>query len=175
MSVDQKEGIKVWDPLIRVFHWSLVFVFAIAYITGEDESDIHAYAGYVIAGLIGFRVLWGFVGSAHARFADFIYSPKTIMEYLGSLFGGEPKHYTGHNPAGGIMVVIMLVTLFIVTWTGLKAYGAEGHGPLAEGKARVEVHQISVTVLPEGLSGPYFGFLLATYVTIIFFRPGVNP
>lgn len=122
--------IKVWDPLVRIFHWSLVAFFAAAFLT-EEEGVLHAYAGYAVIGLVLFRIVWGFVGSEHARFKDFVFGPGKIIGYLKSLKGGAPQRHLGHNPAGGIMVVAMLATLLVVTFTGLKAYGVEGHGPLA--------------------------------------------
>ena len=124
--------IKVWDIGVRVFHWSLVAFFAIAYITGEIETeDLHAFAGYVIIGLLAFRFIWGLIGTRYARFADFIYSPAEIIAYLKGLIARHPKHYFGHNPAGGLMVIIMLVVLVAISWTGLELYAVEGHGPLA--------------------------------------------
>ena len=130
--MSDKKQIKVWDILVRIFHWSLVLTFCIAYLTGEEESNRHIYAGYAVLGLISFRLIWGLVGSKHARFSDFIYSPVTIIQYLKELFGKNPKHYLGHNPAGGVMVVLLLISLFIVTISGLKVYAIEeGKGPLA--------------------------------------------
>lgn len=124
--------IRVWDPLVRIFHWSLVLGFTVAFLTGDEEKNAHIYAGYVVLGLISFRVIWGLVGTKHARFSDFIYSPATVIRYLKGLFAFSPGHYRGHNPAGGWMVVLMLITLFAVSWTGMKAYAvAEGKGPLA--------------------------------------------
>lgn len=123
--------IKVWDPLIRIFHWSLVALFATAFLTGEEEGVLHVYAGYAVIGLVLFRILWGFVGSEHARFKDFVFSPGKVIQYLKSLVSGKPERHIGHNPAGGYMVVLMLATLLVVTFTGLKVYGTEGHGPLA--------------------------------------------
>lgn len=132
MSVHrQKNSVKVWDILVRVFHWSLVFLFVVAYFTGDDENQWHIYFGYAIAGLIVFRLVWGFIGSEYARFGNFIYSPGKVVEYLKSLKFSTPKHYLGHNPAGGYMVVALLSMLTITTITGLKVYGVEGHGPLA--------------------------------------------
>jgi len=128
------ESIKVWDILIRVFHWSLVIFFILAYLTGEGEGsteELHALAGYIIIGLLIFRIVWGFIGSKHARFSDFVYSPARIVDYLKSLFTSKPKHFLGHNPAGGAMIILMLISLALASWSGLKAYGAEGKGPLA--------------------------------------------
>ena len=124
--------IRVWDPLIRVFHWSLVLAFTIGYLTGNEENNLHVYSGYAVLGLITFRVLWGLIGTRYARFSNFVYAPKTVIQYLKSLLAKNPKHYVGHNPAGGWMVIAMLLTLFVVTVSGLKVYAIEeGLGPLA--------------------------------------------
>lgn len=128
------DGIKVWDPLVRLFHWSLVLFFVVAYLSGEEESDIHIYSGYIVLGLITFRLLWGFIGTKYARFSNFVRAPKDIIDYLKSFLKGHPKHYLGHNPLGGVMVVTLLISLFMVSYTGLKLYAVEeGLGPLAEG------------------------------------------
>ena len=83
-------------------------------------------------GLIGFRVLWGLVGTRYARFSDFVYSPGAVIQYLKDLAAKKPKRYIGHNPAGGAMVIAMLLCLFVVTVSGLKVYAIEeGLGPLA--------------------------------------------
>lgn len=123
--------VKVWDLPVRIFHWSLVVCFAVAYLTGEESETLHAWFGYIVAALILFRIVYGFVGSKYARFSDFVYSPAAVIEYLKKLFSGSPKHYLGHNPAAGWMVLVLLVSLALTTWTGLEAYAVEGHGPLA--------------------------------------------
>jgi cytochrome b len=132
MTDQQFESKKVWDIGVRLFHWSLVITFVVAYITGEDEGIVHSYAGYFILGLLVFRIIWGFVGCKHARFSDFIFSPKETISYTKSMMSGTPKHYRGHNPLGALMVFALLITLLLTTVSGLKVYGIEGHGPLAE-------------------------------------------
>ena len=130
--MEQNNEIKVWDILVRIFHWSLVITFFIAYFTGEEENNWHIYSGYTVLGLISFRVIWGFIGTKHARFTDFIYSPKTVFQYFKRLLIKHPKRYLGHNPAGGWMVILLLTNLFVVTVSGLKVYAIEeGKGPLA--------------------------------------------
>ena len=124
---------RVWDPLIRIFHWSLVAGFSIAWLTGDDAGDLHIYSGYAVIGLITFRLLWGFVGSRYARFSDFIASPAAVVEYLKGIVSGKPRHYLGHNPAGGWMILALLISIAATSYTGLKVYGLEGHGPLAGG------------------------------------------
>ncbi|WP_298607083.1 cytochrome b/b6 domain-containing protein [uncultured Thiothrix sp.] len=128
--------LKVWDPLVRIFHWTLVLAFATSYLTGdewEEWGSVHEISGYLILGLLVFRIIWGFVGSKCARFSDFIYSPKVVIEYLKSLLSTHPRHYLGHNPAGGWMVMILLACLLATTITGLKVL-ADDHqeGPLAK-------------------------------------------
>jgi len=129
-----KEQIRVWDPLVRIFHWSLVLAFVVAYLSGEEESDIHIYSGYIILGLLVFRLLWGFVGTRFARFSNFIYSPQATVKYVKDMLSGSPKHYLGHNPAGAAMIFALLLSLVVVTYSGLKVYAIEeGAGPLAQG------------------------------------------
>ena len=124
--------IRVWDPLVRIFHWGLVLAFTVAYLSGDEESSLHIYSGYVVLGLIAFRVLWGLIGTRYARFSNFVYSPGTVIQYLKGLVAKKPKHYIGHNPAGGAMVIAMLLCLFVVSVSGLKVYAIEeGLGPLA--------------------------------------------
>ena len=124
--------INVWDPLIRVFHWALVFFFFLAYVTEDDWVTIHSYAGYSIALLIIFRLLWGFIGTRHARFNDFITSPAEVIIYLKRLISGKAKRYIGHNPAGAAMILALLASLSLTVFTGISLYATEGYGPLAE-------------------------------------------
>ncbi|MDT8388707.1 MAG: cytochrome b/b6 domain-containing protein [Thiogranum sp.] len=124
--------IKVWDLLTRVFHWSLATAFFVAYLTEDDWMDVHVYAGYTIAGLIAFRLVWGWTGTRHARFRDFVRPPREVLAYLKDMVLFHPKRYLGHNPAGGAMVMALLVSLLITVLTGVSVYGAEEMaGPLA--------------------------------------------
>ena len=129
--------VAVWDPLVRVFHWSLVLFFSISYITSENEDSlVHPWSGYAIVALLLVRLIWGFVGSKHARFSDFVYGPAEIMSYAKGLMSGTPKRYLGHNPLGGVMVVALLLSLAMTTITGMLHYGIDdGKGPLGSMKA----------------------------------------
>lgn len=132
MSNITNSGIRVWDAMVRLFHWSLVLTFFISYFTGDEENLLHIYTGYAVLGLIVFRLLWGIIGSRHARFSDFLYSPKKVIEYIKGLLSGKPQHYVGHNPAAGWMVIALLISLFVASISGLKVYAVEeGKGPLA--------------------------------------------
>jgi cytochrome b len=130
--MENKQFINVWDIAIRVFHWALVGCFAIAFISSEDSRKLHVIFGYSVLSLVIFRIFYGFVGPRYARFCDFLYPPAQIADYLKGLLIGRPKHYIGHNPAGGFMVAILLLSLLSLTLTGLKAYGVKGHGLLAK-------------------------------------------
>ena len=119
MNTTTTKEVKVWDILIRIFHWSLVIAFFTAYLTEDDFLDIHIYAGYLITGLLVFRIIWGFIGSKYARFSNFVYSFATIKDYLKSLLTTHPKHYLGHNPAGGLMIILLLVSLTFTVSSGI--------------------------------------------------------
>lgn len=134
--------IYVWDRLVRIFHWSLVVLFATSYLTGESESQIHIYSGYAIVALLLGRIVWGFIGSRYARFTDFVYSPKQVLGYVGQIRSGSPAKYLGHNPLGGLMVFALLVTLLTTTFSGLMLYGVEeGKGPFAQVQIDVDRNQ----------------------------------
>lgn len=125
--------VKVWDPLVRVFHWTLVTAFFTAYLTedGEGLLGIHTFAGYTVLGLVLVRLLWGLVGTRHARFADFVRGPGTVLGYLREVLTLHPRRYLGHNPAGGLMIVLLLVSLLATTVFGMAIYAAEEQaGPL---------------------------------------------
>lgn len=132
MAHHESRTVRVWDPFVRLFHWSLVAVFAVAYFTGEEESAVHVYAGYGLLALVAARVAWGLVGTRHARFSDFIYGPRAVLDYLGGMLRGRPSHHLGHNPLGGLMILALLASLFVTGLSGLALQGAEeGEGPLA--------------------------------------------
>jgi len=124
--------VKVWDPLVRAFHWILVIAFFTAYFTEDDFLTLHVYAGYTVLGLILLRLIWGFVGGRYARFSSFVTRPRVAWQYFKDAVLLRAKRYIGHNPAGGAMIVILLISLLLTTVTGLAAYGAsESAGPLA--------------------------------------------
>lgn len=125
------EAIKVWDIATRIFHWSLVVTFFVAYVSGDEEDLIHVYSSYIIIGLLGFRIIWGLIGPRYARFSSFVYGLKPALHYLKSLLTDHPQYYLGHNPIGGWMIILLLVSLIMTSWTGLELYAREGKGPLA--------------------------------------------
>ena len=124
-------AVKVWDPFVRVFHWSLAALFLVAYVTGDEAAQVHVVAGYTIAGLIALRIIWGFVGPRHARFSNFVRSPREVLAYLRDAALFRAPRYLGHNPAGGAMIVALLVMLIGTSITGYMMttdayWGAKG-------------------------------------------------
>jgi cytochrome b len=121
--------VLVWDAPVRVFHWLMVLSFAGAWLSAESERFrlLHVTLSYTMAGLVAFRIVWGLVGSHHARFANFVRGPAAVARYLGALLRGRPEHHTGHNPAGALAIVAMLLLAAAVTasgWAGFEGgYG----------------------------------------------------
>jgi len=126
--------VLVWDAPVRVFHWLMVLSFAGAYLTAESERWrlVHVTLGYTMAGLVAFRVLWGFVGTRHARFASFVRGPAAVVRYLRGLVGGRSEQGAGHNPAGALAIVALLGMTLVVTATGWATYHDVGGGWLEE-------------------------------------------
>jgi cytochrome b len=123
MAIRQKrsERCQVWDVPTRVFHWLMVFGFTTSYLTGEDDrwALTHITAGYMVLGLIIFRLLWGLIGTHHARFKNFICGPKAVVEYMVCLCTKKTRHYTGHNPAGAVAIFLLLLLGLLVTVSGV--------------------------------------------------------
>jgi cytochrome b len=109
---------RVWDAFVRMFHWSLVASFAVAWISGDDWKTLHLWAGYAAAALVAMRLVWGLAGTRYARFSQFVRSPLVVARYLRDVATGREARYLGHNPAGGAMIVALLATL-----TGLCVSG----------------------------------------------------
>ncbi|MCC7217018.1 MAG: cytochrome b/b6 domain-containing protein [Burkholderiales bacterium] len=123
-----KTRILVWDLPVRVFHWLLALSFAGAFLTAESERvrDVHVALGYTFMGLVAFRLLWGAIGSRHARFASFAYGPKAVLAYLASLARRRPVHYAGHNPAGGWAIFAILALGIATAASGYAVYTDAG-------------------------------------------------
>ncbi|NCQ24953.1 MAG: cytochrome B [Rhodobacteraceae bacterium CG17_big_fil_post_rev_8_21_14_2_50_63_15] len=109
---------RIWDPLIRIFHWSLVAAYVVAWLTADEWDRLHEISGYVIVALIAIRLVWGVVGSPYARFAQFVTGPRATLAYLADMAHWTERRYLGHNPAGAAMVLALLLTLSGTALTG---------------------------------------------------------
>jgi cytochrome b len=140
-STDQPTTIPVWDPLVRYGHWALVVAFAVAYLSGEDESggpdQLHLWSGYAVGFIVAVRVLWGMAGAGHARFSDFTYGPITALKYFADELRGRAKRYIGHSPAASYMIVALLLCLTATVGTGLVANSDAGKSPRASAQGLV--------------------------------------
>lgn len=121
----------VWDPLVRLFHWSVVLFFFVAYLLENDWPGLHAHAGYTVALLVGFRLVWGLIGPRHARFSDFVVSPRKFGAHSRALVAGRASRYRGHDPLGAVMILVLLGSLLITALSGILLFAMEGSGPLA--------------------------------------------
>lgn len=141
------ERVKVWDLPLRLFHWVLVTAIAVAFLSSEEDSalnDWHVLSGWVAAVLIVFRLVWGFIGGEHSRFSDFI-RPSRIAHHLSGLARGERQPSLGHNPLGGVAVVVLLALTAVTLWTG--AFGGEAAEELHEVIAWVLLAMIALHVI----------------------------
>ncbi|MBL1265066.1 cytochrome b/b6 domain-containing protein [Methylomicrobium sp. RS1] len=140
-----KRTVKVWDPLVRIGHWTLVIAFFTAYLTEDDFLAQHVWAGYIVSAYVLVRLVWGVIGSRYARFRSFLYSPAKVFGYLKNLLAGKPQHYIGHNPAGGTMVAALLICLAGTAVTGMKLYAVEENaGPFAVAAQLMPTHSFSL-------------------------------
>ena len=129
---DGVHQVVVWDPLVRIGHWLLVLFFFVAYFTEDDLLTIDSWTGYCVGIYVIVRVIWGFIGPRHARFADFAYGPRKAALYMKDLMLFQAKRYLGHSPAGALMVFLLLFSLTATTVTGIALLAVEENaGPLA--------------------------------------------
>jgi cytochrome b len=110
--------VRIWDPAVRVFHWSLAAGIATAWLTGDEIKWLHEWVGYAIAALVSFRVAWGLFGPRYARFGQFVPGPGALIGYVRDILSGHERRYLGHNPAGGAMIVILLACVAGTAFTG---------------------------------------------------------
>jgi cytochrome b len=148
---------KVWDAPTRLFHWLLAGLFAFSWWTGEEgRLDWHRWSGYLIAGLIVFRIYWGFAGPETARFARFVRGPRQTLAYAFSLFRPDYRLAFGHNPLGALSVLAILLALIAQVGLGLFAQDTDTglvSGPLNRfvsyetAEAATELHEAAFDIL----------------------------
>ena len=127
----ESSTVKAWDPLIRIFHWSLVIFVLLAFLSEDDWSNLHLWSGYAVSLLIGIRLLWGLVGTRNARFTSFVRSRRAVVQHLKAMLTFKAPHYLGHNPAAAVMVILLLTSIALVAFSGMVLIAGDGQGPLA--------------------------------------------
>jgi len=149
--------VKVWDLPVRLFHWSLVLLVVVSFTTGKLGGNWltwHFRSGYCILALVLFRIVWGLAGSETARFSNFIHGPQRVFGYARSLLRGDTPFHAGHNPMGGLMIVLMLALLLLQASTGLFVDDEIAtRGPLADKVSDTlvslftRIHRININVI----------------------------
>jgi cytochrome b len=150
--------VLVWDVPTRMFHWLLVLSFTVAFLTADSERtrDVHVLFGYILLGLLAFRLVWGFVGTRYARFGSFLFGPGEVVFYLKSLVGRKPVHYAGHNPAGSMAIWLLLILGAISGASGVMVYEEIG-GDILE-----EIHDLISYAMLVVVAVHIFGVLVSS-------------
>jgi cytochrome b len=135
--------ILVWDVPTRVFHWLQALSFGAAYLTAFSERmrNYHVALGYILLGLLVFRLLWGFIGTRYARFSSFLFNPGEVVAYLLTMIKRKPEHYLGHNPAGSVSVWLLLALGLFIGVTGVLALQDDASDLV------VEMHGVATNVM----------------------------
>lgn len=115
---ENSQEIKLWDPLVRGFHWSLASLFFVNFFITEDGGDIHEWVGYLCVGLIGIRLLWSLISRGNANIRHLIPTKKGIQQHLNALFNRRIDPYEGHNPLGALMIITLLSLIMLLGITG---------------------------------------------------------
>lgn len=118
VSANKIVTIHVWDLFVRLFHWGLVLSFSVAWLSSRSWEQVHDWAGYAAAALVLSRAAWGVVGTRYSRFSQFVRSPRVVLNYLAAMARGDEARHVGHNPAGGAMVVALMLTIASTASTG---------------------------------------------------------
>lgn len=152
------EAVRLWDPLLRIFHWSLALCVAAAWGLGQfgpDRMTLHFFFGYAVIGLLAFRLVWAIVGPVPARFGGLLHAPRSILRYAWAMGRRQPSGWRGHNPLGGLFVIVLLGVLALQTLTGLIADPEDymnvgplaAHVPTALTRTALAWHAILATAL----------------------------
>ncbi|MEX6506719.1 cytochrome b/b6 domain-containing protein [Jiella sp. M17.18] len=114
----QEATVRVWDPVVRLFHWGVVTGCVLNLFILEEGKTAHRYVGYTVAALLAIRLVWGFVGTRHARFADFVPMPGSLIAYTRALLRGEEPRFVGHNPLAAVVMLALMLLLALTAGSG---------------------------------------------------------
>lgn len=150
--------IRVWDWPVRVFHWSLALCVFIAYVTGESErySLLHQTLGYAAAGLLAFRLAWGVVGTRYAKFSQFVRGPQAVWAYVKSIRQGQAQQHVGHNPVGGVAVLLLMSLVATTAFTGWLIASGDAPG------WQEELHELMANTLMLVVAVHVLGVVLSS-------------
>jgi cytochrome b len=151
--MNAQSPVLIWDLPTRVFHWTLVASFFIALATGDSDRfrDIHVFFGYLMLGLIAFRVVWGFAGSRYARFSSFLFGPRAAAAYVADVLAARASRHLGHNPAGSWAIFALLALALVICVSGIIVLGAEESQGVLKGFAGHPLGELT-KALHESLS-----------------------
>ena len=162
VAQDGTRPVLVWDLPTRVFHWTLVVSFFSAMATGDPDRfrDIHVFFGYIVLGLICFRVYWGFAGSRYALFKSFLYGPRAAIAYLADVMAARAARHLGHNPAGSVSIFLLLALGLVICMTGIVVWGVEESQGIFRSLANRPLGEF-IRILHEILAWLMFALVLA--------------
>jgi cytochrome b len=150
------QRILIWDIPTRLFHWTLALSFAGAWLSSESDQwlSVHVFLGYLMLGLLVFRVVWGLMGTHYARFSSFWFSPKEALVYLRQVLSGRAARHVGHNPTGSVAIYLLLILTLVVGITGFFTLGAEekqgavaGWIGITQGRVFKKLHEFSANLM----------------------------
>ena len=168
MSVKKK---LIWDIPTRLFHWAIVIALCYSWYSMEIEEDLdhHFLSGFIALGLIVFRLIWGLIGSRYSRFGSIVYRPSEIVAYAKTFFSRDGGKYAGHNPMGGLSVLVLLLLILIQAGTGM--FADDEYYYFAPFNKFVSAGTASVITQFHGTNAKFIlGFALLHIVAIIFYR-----
>jgi cytochrome b len=163
------QRILIWDLPTRLFHWTLAASFGVAWLTSEGDQwrSIHVFLGYLILGLVGFRLLWGFAGSHFSRFASFWFGPMAAWDYLKQVMARSAPRHVGHNPTGSLAIYLLLALALVVGATGILTLGgdeqqgvAAGWLSFSQGRLLKEAHELAANLMMLVVLGHLAGVLV---------------
>jgi cytochrome b len=163
----------IWDIPTRLFHWLLALSFAGAWLTSESDPwlSVHAFLGYLMLGLVAFRVVWGVLGTHYARFSSFWFGPKAAWAYLRQALAGKAERHVGHNPTGSLAIYLLLALTLVVGFTGVFTLGAEeqqgvvaGWFGITQGKAIKSLHEFSANLMLLLVLGHLAGVVVESFL-----------
>ena len=163
----------IWDIPTRLFHWTLAISFGLAWLTAESDRwlPVHVFLGYLMLGLVGFRVAWGFVGSHFSRFASFWFGPRQALAYLKDIAGGHAARHVGHNPTGSVAIYLLLALTVAAGVSGILTLGGDERQGLAagwlsfsQGKLLKSLHEMAATLMLVVVLGHITGVLVESVI-----------